>query len=165
MNSYQYTNGLLQRAEEATKKQRDCPDCGQKVLEKCISCDQFIKKTKLEEDDLCDTCGQELPEEEEEEEEFEEQKDGTLRKICGCCRRKCTICPECEQDYESDQDFTDEEGSSDEEGSNERSVDEEGSKEPSVDETQSGGDSRSESKTVSESSYEPATKHRRTRSY
>ena len=130
-------------------------------MEKCVSCDQFIKKTKVPEEDLCDTCGQELPDEEEEEEEFEEQKDGTLRKICGCCRRKCTICPECEQDYDSDQDLTDTE----EEGSEEQSTEEDGSEERSTAESQASVDSRSKSTTVSESSYVPATKHRRTNSY
>ena len=159
MNSDPYTNSLLQKVEQAYNKTKDCSNCGQKLLEKCLTCEQFIKKNNVPEEDKCDSCGQELPDEEaDEEEEFEEQKDGTLRKICGCCRRKCTVCPDCEQDYDSDQDFTEEE---DGEDSDDGSQDVEGSEERSVDESEASGDSVSESKTASWESYEPATKHRR----
>ena len=101
---------------------RRCIDCGQRLLDKCFNCNQFIKHKPIDEDDQCDSCGQELPEKVVEDVEvFEEQKDGTFRKICSTCRRKCDTCPECEQVYDSEQDASDLEDDSAEDVSNENS--------------------------------------------
>ena len=128
-------------------------DSGQYLLDKCANCNQFIDDTKVDEEDLCQTPGQELPDEDSEsdsEEEFEEQKDGTLRKICGCCRRKCKTCPECDQEYESDPDPSDVEESEDAETAGDNSQD---------------ADTEESGETTSESSYTSGSKRRRTNSY
>ncbi len=103
---------------------------------------------------LCRSCGQEQPDEDGEsdsEEEFEEQKDGTLRKICGCCRRKCKTCPECEQEYDSDQDASDEE--------------EESEHGESEDTDNQDADTEESGETSSETSFSSGSKRRRTNSY
>ena len=107
-----YIDTLLQinNAKMSRKRKAECTECGQDILDKCALCDQFIETETLDEADMCKSCGQELLEDSED--EFETQKDGTLRKICGCCQRPCKTCPECKQDYDSDQDVTDEEDKS-----------------------------------------------------
>ena len=140
---------MMDSVDEPQSKLKECPDCEQRLLDKCYACNQFIKVNTVDDEDLCDTCGQELPEDEEDE-EYEEQKDGTMRKICGCCNRKCKVCPECEQDYDSDQDASEDEDQSEDESEAEQD--------------ESSADSRYDEKTESESSYGPVTKRRRTNS-
>jgi len=110
-----YIETLLQRnnAKMSRKRKAECTECGQDILDKCTMCNQFIETETIDEADMCKSCGQELLEDSDD--EFETQKDGTLRKICGCCQRPCKTCPECKQDYDSDQDVTDDEEESDDE--------------------------------------------------
>ena len=134
-------------------KKKLCNDCGQRLLDKCAYCNQFIDNTKVDEEDLCQSCGQELPDEDGEsdaEEEFKEQKDGTLRKICGCCRRKCKTCPECEQEYDSDEDASD--------------VEEESDDAMSEDAHSQDADTEESGETTTETSYISDSKRRRTNS-
>ncbi len=140
---------MMDSVDEPQSKLKECPDCEQRLLDKCYARNQVIKVNTVHDEDLCDTCGQELPEDEEDE-EYEEQKDGTMRKICGCCNRKCKVCPECEQDYDSDQDASEDEDQSEDESEAEQD--------------ESSADSRYDEKTESESSYGPVTKRRRTNS-
>jgi len=120
-----YIETLLKsnNAKMSRKRKAECTECGQDLLDKCTLCDQFIETESLDEEDMCKSCGQELLEDSDD--EFETQKDGTLRKICGCCQRPYKTCPECKQDYDSDQDVTDEEAESDDE-SRSTASDEEG---------------------------------------
>ncbi|KAF0140536.1 MAG: hypothetical protein FD143_3518 [Ignavibacteria bacterium] len=96
-----------------------CPDCNQRLLERCNFCEQPILQINKEED-RCKTCRQPLPEDTEsesevgsDEEEFELQKDETRRLVCGSCKRKLQECPECEQVYDSELDKSTESSDSD----------------------------------------------------
>ena len=163
MSLFDKNNGWLPPDENEEKqhgRKRKCTDCGQRLLDKCANCNQFIDDTKVDEEDLCQTCGQELSSEDGEsegEEGFEEQKDGTLRKICGCCRRKCKSCPECDQEYDSDQDASEVEEDSEQEESEDTDSQEA--------DTEESADSTSEDKSGSESSDSRGSKRRRTNSY
>ena len=130
-----------------------CPDCNQRLLERCNYCQQPILQI-IKEEDRCKTCQQPLPDDTEsdsdvgsDEEEFEIQKDETRRLVCGSCKRKLPECPECKQVYDSELDksiessdsdvesvpskkrhFKSREESSDESDSEEDSEEEEGSR-------------------------------------
>ena len=96
-----------------------CPDCNQRLLERCNYCQQSILQI-IKEEDRCKTCQQPLPEDTEsesdvgsDEEEYELQKDETRRLVCGSCKRKLPECPECKQVYDSELDKSTESSDSD----------------------------------------------------
>ncbi len=87
-----------------------CTNCKQEIVERCPCCLQFVYGVK-DPEEVCEDCGQELPEEEEEvrEEKYDKirRKHGVQQPICNLCRRGMPQCPECKEDFE---DYSDSHG-------------------------------------------------------
>ncbi len=76
MSLFGNNNGWLppDENEKQQGRKRMCSDCGQSILDKCAYCNQFIDATKVDEEDSCQSCGQELPDEDGESDSEEESE-------------------------------------------------------------------------------------------
>ncbi len=88
-------------SEEQSDKEV-CPKCEQEIRETCPYCKQFVyDDTDSDDDNECDECGQELPDEDEDKEyEVIKRRHGVLQPICNLCKRPLETCPECKEDFD-----------------------------------------------------------------
>ena len=120
-----YAAEARESEKSAAEKKTLCAECGKHVPLRCPTCSQYMRGQSKEK--LCNTCGQEIHEENQDEWEVKEQKDGTLRALCNVCKRKLEKCPECERYYDSDDDIESSEEDISEETEGEAEEDEDAS--------------------------------------
>ena len=130
-----YTQSADKQEEPA-----ECTTCRQRIPPKCATCHQFINEPSSDEE-YCEECGQELPEEEDadEREEIEQSDDCRGYKwlqgknktqyvaMCRACNRRAFKCPRCDQIWSPDEfDSGEDSGNADDDSEDENNEESEG---------------------------------------